>query len=118
MSTYHSTYKSILLRFDDPFAYITLTDFEKGRGLLQIHSDWGTYSYYWGSMGEDDILNFLARTSPSYVHEKLQSCLNYMDMKKDARVRLDRFMIKSWPAIHECLKLESSAMTIEKKGNS
>ncbi len=103
MSKYISEYATTLLRFDDPFAYVTLTDFGENKGLLQIHSDWGTYSYYWGSMG-GDIISFLADTSASYVHTKLQSTINYMSMKVEARGRLDRFMIQCWPDIHVEIK--------------
>lgn len=103
MSKYIETYSSTLIRFDEPFAYINLTNFGEGRGLMQIHSDWGSYSYYWGSMG-DSIEKFLAKTDASYIHSKLQSCVNYQEMKKDAKAKLARFMIQSWPAVLEHLK--------------
>ncbi len=70
-----------------------------GKGLMQIHSDWGEYGYYWGAMSSD-IVSFLAGTSASYVHGKLRTSANCMGMKKEYLVRLDRFMINSWPAIH------------------
>ncbi len=71
---------------------------------MQIHSDWGAYSHYWGSMGDGGLVKFLADTSMAYVHGKLRSSANMMGMKKEYHVRMDRFMITSWPAIHEELK--------------
>lgn len=97
-----------MLRFDEPFAYINLTDFGDGRGLLQIHSDYGSYSYYWGAMGEGYSLGkFLAQTDPGYVHTKLQSCMTYQGMKKDQRIWLHKFMIQCWPAVHDQLRKEN-----------
>lgn len=93
----------VYCKHSHPFAYMTLTDFGYGKGLLQIHSDWGTYSYYWGSMG-CNIKDFLLETSPSYIHQKLQSCLIYQDTKKDSQRKLDRFMIHCWPELIEILK--------------
>jgi hypothetical protein len=103
MSKYIQDYATELLRFDDPFAYLTFTDFSEGRGLMQIHSDWGSYSYYWGAMGTD-IKSFVAGCDAGYIHTKLKSCVNYQDMKKDAHRKLDSFMIQCWPAIHEEIK--------------
>ena len=103
MSKYIDTYKTELLRFDDPFAYLTFTDFGEGRGLMQIHSDWGAYSYYWGSMGSD-IKTFVAGRDAGYIYTKLKSSLNYQDMKVAAHHRLHHFMIECWPAIHEKIK--------------
>lgn len=105
MSKYIESYSTELMRFDEPFAYIAFTDFSAGRGLMQIHSDWGSYSYYWGAMGEDTpIKKFVASCDAGYIHTKLKSCVNYQDMKKDAQRKLDHFMIQCWPAIHEKLK--------------
>ena len=84
-----------------PFAYATLADFGPGQGLLQIHSDWGTYSYYWGSMGERSLREFLLDTSPSYVEGKLSSNMHSMGMKKQSFIRLARFMSQCWPRLIE-----------------
>lgn len=82
-----------------PFAYATLTDFSCGRGLLQIHSDWGTYSYYWGGMGDRNLATFLLDASPSYVEQKLSSNMHQMGMKKESFVRLTKFMAQCWPRL-------------------
>lgn len=72
---------------------------------MQLHTDYGTYSYFWGAMGKDrTIAKFLASCDASYIHNKLQSSLNYQSMKREASRRLDKFMIDCWPAIHEKLK--------------
>ncbi len=112
MSKYIQDYQTTLLRFDEPFAYITLTDFAEGRGLLQAHSDWGSYSYYWNAMG-GDLVSFLAGTSASYVHQKLQSTINYMGMKVESKGRLEKFMIQCWPDIHEELKRRAKLSSSE-----
>lgn len=105
MSTFIKEYPSTLLRFDAVFAYVTLTDFSPGHGLLQIHSDYGSYSYFWGAMGENrKIIQFLASCNSSYIHTKLQSCINYQSMKKEAQRRLQEFMINCWPDIHTKIK--------------
>jgi len=103
LSKYIQDYSTILLRFDDPFAYVTLTDFAENRGLLQLHTDYGSYSYYWGSMG-DNLINFIARCDAGYIHTKLQSCVNYQGMRFDSKRKLQDFMINCWPAIHEEIK--------------
>ncbi len=104
MSKYIQEYATTLLRFDDPFAYVTLTDFGEGRGLLQLHTDFGSYSYYWGAMGSRSLVEFIAGTNAGYIHTKLQSCVNYQGMRVDAKRRLQEFMIRCWPDIHEELK--------------
>lgn len=109
MSKYISDYQTTLLRFDDPFAYVTLTDFGDSKGLIQIHSDWGTWSFFWGAMG-GTIINFIAKCSASYVHTKLQSCPSYQEAKQINKGRLDRFMINCWPDIHEEIKKRSAAI--------
>jgi hypothetical protein len=105
MSKYIQDYPSTLMRFDEPFAYVTFTNFDPGQGLMQIHSDWGTYSCFWGAMGKDrTIEQFVADCGADYIHGNLMMCVTYQSMKRDAKSRLDRFMIKCWPAIHEKLK--------------
>ena len=93
------------MRFDDPFAYVTFTDFSDGRGLLQIHSDFGSYSYFWGAIGADTkIKQFVAGCDAGYIHTKLKSCVIYQDTKVSAQRKLDHFMIQCWPAVHEKIK--------------
>jgi hypothetical protein len=86
-----------------PFVYATLTDFEKGKGLLQIHSDWGTYSYFWGAMGERTIREFLLSASESYIENKLSHQLHMMGFKKESFIRLTKFMATCWPRVREML---------------
>jgi hypothetical protein len=105
MSKYIQDYETKLLRFDDPFAYVTLTDFSEGRGLLQIHSDYGSYSYFWGAMGKDTkIAQFIASCDAGYIHTKLQSCVTYQGMRVDSKRKLQEFMINCWPDIHARLR--------------
>jgi hypothetical protein len=110
VSKYIQDYSSTLMRFDEPFGYVTLTDFGEGMGLLQIHSDYGSYSFYWGAMGKRTILEFLANCSAEYVHTKLQSCVNYQSMKIEAKRRLQKFMINCWPDIHAELKAKANCV--------
>jgi len=83
---------------DHPYAYANVTNFGDGRGLLQIYSDWGTYSFYWGSMG-GTIEAFLSECNDSYVHTKLKSSLNNQGIKKEYQGRLGRFMTDCWPRL-------------------
>ena len=85
---------------DHPFAYATLTDFKPGHGLLQIHSDWGTYSMYWGAIGQDTtIAQFVTKVSESYIETKLQGQMHYMGCKKEAYGKLTKFMAQCWPRL-------------------
>lgn len=88
---------------EHPFAYVTLTDFGEGKGLLQIHSDWGSWSNYWGAMGKP-LREFLVGASDGYVHNKMTGCLYSNHVKKEAFGRLDKFFIQSWPKVLTLLK--------------
>lgn len=102
MSDPKPTYQSkMYCVHEHPFAYATLTDFGPGQGLLQIHSDWGTYSNFWGSMGERTIAEFVVETSPSYLEQKLTYQMNYMGVKKEAFGRLTKFMAQCWPRLKD-----------------
>lgn len=52
------------------WALITICDTGKESGLLQITSDYGNWSYQWGSMGSD-IRSFLITISDNYLIDKL-----------------------------------------------
>jgi hypothetical protein len=106
MSTPENFQSKTYLYRDHPYFYATLTDLEPGMGLLQIHSDWGTYSYFWPGMGDDTLAEFLASTEPSYVETKLSSMLGFMGMRKEAYSRLTKFMAQCWPRLMDTLRAE------------
>jgi hypothetical protein len=101
-----STYESkMYCVHEHPFAYATLTDFGPGQGLIQIHSDWGTYSNFWSSIGKDrKIAEFVIGLSPSYLETKLTWQMNYMGCKKEAYARLTKFMAQCWPRLKELIE--------------
>lgn len=64
------------MRFDGThtWANITLMDDGPGRGSIQIQSDYGDFSYFWGAMGEGkDIRKFLisCKNDPDYLIGKM-----------------------------------------------
>lgn len=88
-----------------PFAYATLTDFSPGKGMLQIHSDWGTYSSFWGAIGNDrKIAQFLLDCDSSYVEKNLAYNITNSGMKKEGHIRLMKFMSHCWPKLIEEFK--------------
>lgn len=93
---------------EHPFVYATLIEFKdhegKNAGLLQIHSDWGTYSNYWGALGDQTIEEFLIGCSPAYVENKLTAQMNFMGVKQIAYQRLTKFMAQCWPRVVEMMK--------------
>lgn len=98
---------------DNPYVYASCTNFEPGKGMIVIHSDWGTYSSYWGSMGGRTIEEFLLDVSSDYVEKNLMYKMNYMGVKKEAFVRLTKFMAHCWPKLREVIKTE-----MEKEGQN
>lgn len=100
-----STYKSkMYCVHDHPFAYATLTDLGPSQGLIQIHSDWGTYSNFWSGMGkETTVAEFVIGLSPGYLETKLTWQMNYMGCKKEAYRRLTKFMAQCWPRLKELI---------------
>lgn len=107
MSDSQPTYVSkMYCKHSHPYAYATLTDFNKGQGLIQIHSDWGTYSHFWGSMGSDTIAEFLMGVSPSYLEGKLTFNMNQMGVKRASFGRLTKFMAQCWPELRDIIKKE------------
>lgn len=85
---------------EHPFAYVTLTDFEPGKGLVQIHSDWGTYSCFWGSIGNDrKIAQFILSCNAGYIENNLAHQIAATRLKKDGYGRLTKFMALCWPRI-------------------
>lgn len=102
MSKYVEQYPSVLLRFEDPFAYISLTDFGNGIGLIQIYSECGSYTYKFNGM-DSGIVKFLSGCTASYIHSKLKECITYKDKKVINKHKLDLFIIRSWPSIREKL---------------
>lgn len=91
---------------EHPFAYITLVDLEKGKGIMQIYSDWGSYNYYWGSMGSE-IQCFLLSADNHYVYQKLKNAMSVDQRLKASYGRLDRFMEHCWPRFKTALREES-----------
>ncbi len=51
------------------YALITLTDLHENAGTISIESDYGNWSYMWGSMG-GNIRRFILRTSEDYLMDK------------------------------------------------
>lgn len=50
---------------------VFLSDYESGHGKITIsNTDYGSYTYYWGAMG-DDLASFLLRINESYFSMKL-----------------------------------------------
>lgn len=91
---------------DCPFAYATLTDFKPGQGLLQIHSDWGTYSAFWGAMGKDrKIKEFILDANESYIENNLAQTARQMGMKQVCFIRLTKLMSQCWPRLRDEFKL-------------
>jgi len=88
-----------------PFFYVTVTDFGKGMGLLQIFSDWGVFGHYWNAMGENTTIEqFLADSDDSYVKSKLLSWMNYTGVKKEGHEKLTKFMAQCWPRFKEHIR--------------
>lgn len=90
----------------EPFAYATCTNFGSKRGLIQIQSDWGVYSAYFGSMGSETIEEFVLNSSQSYLTDKLESQMRYMGMKKESFTKLHKFMIECWPQLRGVIQEE------------
>lgn len=108
MEQFSSHYPSkTFCKHSSPFAYATLTEFERGKGLLQIHSDWGSYSFYWGGMGQS-LPAFLADASPGYIENKLSTTMHSMGFKKEAFAKLTKFMAQCWPDLKELFKEEAA----------
>lgn len=83
---------------DHPFFYVTLTDFSPGVGLMQIHSDWGNYSYLWTAMGQDTLIkDFVVNCDSSYIENKLSHGMHYLGVKKEGYKLLTKFMAHCWP---------------------
>lgn len=102
-------YKSKMIALHDhPFVYATLTDFQPGKGLLQIHSDWGMYSAFWGSMGKSTLAQFLLSCNSSYIEKNFHYQMNYLGVKKEGFGRLTKFMAHCWPRIKEELLLDEN----------
>lgn len=95
-----------------PFAYATLIDFKQGVGLLQIYSDWGTYSSFWGAMGNRTLAQFLAAADSQYIETNLAHGLHQMGFKQSAFVRLSKFMAHCWPRILEEIKKDLAAPVV------
>lgn len=105
MSDLKTSYQSkMYCVHEHPFAYATLTDFEPGKGLLQVHSDWGTYSHFWGSIGDGTIEQFVIDLSPAYLEGKLRYQMQYMGCKKEAYQRLTKFMAQCWPRLQKTIE--------------
>lgn len=99
--------RTIIFR-EHPYFYVTLTDLEPGKGLIQIFSDWGNYAAYWGSMGVDrKIDQFLARCDSYYIENNLSVGMSYLGVKKEAFGRLSKFMSHCWPRFARILEEET-----------
>jgi hypothetical protein len=91
-----------------PFAYATITNFEKGQGLLVIHSDWGTYSAYWPAIGDQTLEEFILGCEPSYLEGCLRRGLHFLQVKKEGFRCLDKFIIECWPNLKNVIQDEMS----------
>lgn len=87
-----------------PFAYVTCTNFEKGKGMIQIYSDWGIYQSVWMGMGDKTIEQFVLSCDDGYLKDNFKYQMNYMGVKKKEMGRLDKFFETSWNDIKEILK--------------
>ena len=107
------SYKQTLYCIHSPFfAYAACTTFGNGCGLIQIHSDYGTYSNMWNAIGEGSLEEFVLGIDQGYFRTKLRTQLNYMGMKKENEKKLDSFIINCWPKLKEVIRAE-----YEKEGN-
>lgn len=87
------------LVIENPFAYLTAVNFEPGKGMIQIHSDWGTYSAFWGGMGNKTVEQFILSCDSYYIENNLKYQMGFMGCKKEAYVRLTKFMAHCWPKL-------------------
>lgn len=114
MDLYKNKYETraisrMYLNHEHPFAYATITDFRNGSGLLQIHSDWGTYSNFWNSPGYEKLEEFLISSDAGYIETKLQWQMNFMGVKKEAFGKLTKFMAQCWPKLCDEFKKDLKA---------
>ena len=90
-----------------PYAYATFTDFERGKGLVQFHSDWGIFHSYWDAIGDRTIEEFVLSCNNQYLHTNLKYWVNFMMAKKGADILIDKFLLFCWPDLKEIIKEES-----------
>ena len=87
-----------------PYAYATFTDLAPGKGLLQIHSDWGVFHSYWGAMGQTTTIeDFVLQCDSAYITRNLEWWMRFGRVKKEGFTLLHKFMIECWPKLREII---------------
>ena len=94
------------IKSSHPYAYATFTNFEHGKGLLQIHSDWGIFHSYWGATGTRHLEEFVLDCNNSYLASSFNYWMNFMQGKKSAFVLTDKMLLHCWPELKEIIKEE------------
>ena len=94
------------LKTSHPYAYATFTDREFGKGLLQIHSDWGIYHASWDSTGREHLEEFVLGVDSGYLSGCLSFWSNFMRPKAGAHNLLTNFLAHCWPELKEIIKTE------------
>lgn len=89
-----------------PYAYATFTDFEHGKGLLQIHSDWGVFHSYWRSTGCDRLEDFVLGCNNGYLANNFNYWIRFMQGKQVSTTYTDKMLLHCWPELKEIIQRE------------
>lgn len=89
-----------------PYAYATFTDFEYGKGLLQIHSDWGIFHSYWNSTGCQRLEEFVLDCGNDYLASSFNTWITFMQGKKTSYALTDKMLLHCWPELRKIINDE------------
>lgn len=80
------------------WAFISVISLSPGKGILNIVSDYGNYSYNWGCTGYDLLEDFLIKISHDYLMDKLtyekRDYVKYLNFEKTIK-EMKRRVIES-----------------------
>lgn len=103
--SYENLVPSVTYYFkEDPYCVVTLVNVSPGKGFIQVASDWGDYTAYWGAMGSRSVGQFVTQMNSAYIEGSFRERLYYMPPKQSALIRLTKFMAHCWPTVVERIK--------------
>lgn len=73
-------------------------------GMFAAVSDWGNFSYAWGSFGAGSFKDFILSLETDYFANKMMSGMSYVCNSKEVEDACKRFSEKILPVLQKVLK--------------
>lgn len=78
-------------------------------GMFAAVSDWGNFSFAWGSIGKTSFKDFLKDLGTDYFASKMMSGMSYVSSGKKVEKACTRFAEKVLPVFQKVLKEEEKS---------